>query len=100
MVRIKHRYLLINILYPTSPSSSQQIKPKENDKDLPWTIQFRRPSPPNLNPQLLLRMIREGVAELFGDYGAGMVAGSLQGTLLLLLLSFHSSLFSLWLTPR
>lgn len=77
MVRIKHRYLLLNILYPAA--SPQQIK-KEKEKDVPWTVSFRRPSPDRLNPQLLARMIREGVAELFGDYGAGMVAGSLQGT--------------------
>lgn len=76
MVRIKHRYLLLNILYPAPPV---QQKGKENEKDLPWTVTFRRPSPDRLNPQLLARMIRDGVAELFGDYGAGMVAGSLQG---------------------
>ncbi|CZT23210.1 related to POP5 Protein required for processing of tRNAs and rRNAs [Ramularia collo-cygni] len=75
MVRIKHRYLLLNILYPTPPP---QQKGKADEKDLPWTVTFRRPSPDRLNPQLLARMIRDGVAELFGEYGAGMVAGSLQ----------------------
>lgn len=71
MVRIKHRYLLLNILYPNSPP--------QNEKPLPWAITFRRPSPTNLTPQLLIRIIRDNIAELFGDYGAGMVAGSLQG---------------------
>lgn len=76
MVRIKHRYLLLNILYPTPPIPQNG---KEIAKDLPWAVTIRRPSPDRLNPQLLARMIRDGVAELFGDYGAGMVAGSLQG---------------------
>lgn len=47
--------------------------------DLPWTVQFRRPSSDRLDGKLLARMIRDGVSELFGDYGAGMIAGSLQG---------------------
>jgi ribonuclease P/MRP protein subunit POP5 len=75
MVRLKHRYLLINILYtdPARPAKSA------TQEQLPWTVQFRRPSSDRLDGKLLARMIRDGVAELFGDYGAGMVAGSLQG---------------------
>jgi ribonuclease P/MRP protein subunit POP5 len=76
MVRIKHRYLLINILYPNhQPSKSTPPQPEE---PLPWTVEFQRPSSDRLDSKLLNRMIRDGVAELFGDYGAGMVAGSLQ----------------------
>lgn len=73
MVRIKHRYLLLNILYPSEDKSAKK------DENLPWTVQFRRPSSDKLNGRILMRLIRDGVSELFGDYGAGMVAGSLQG---------------------
>lgn len=75
MVRIKHRYLLLNILYPNDKPPSVS-KP---DQEVPWTVQFRQPSPDRLDAKLLARMIRDGVSELFGDYGSGMVASSLQG---------------------
>jgi hypothetical protein len=106
MVRIKHRYLLINVLYPdqevsnkpSNPNKSTTInkKPtaslsstqnkssqnKTNDPDsLPWTVQFRRPSADSFNAKLLAKLIRDGVEELFGEYGAGMVAASFQGEL-------------------
>ncbi|EON61013.1 hypothetical protein W97_00223 [Coniosporium apollinis CBS 100218] len=72
MVRLKNRYLLINILYPTSaPATSVS-------GTVPDALKFYQPTSDKLTPQLLLRLIRDGVAELFGDYGAGMIGGSLQ----------------------
>lgn len=78
MVRIKHRYLLLNILYPAEDKSKT---PSNKDEQIPLTVQFRRPSSDRLDGRLLMRVIRDGVSELFGDYGAGMIAGSLQGKL-------------------
>lgn len=79
MVRIKHRYLLVNILYPDQDvkNTKQSNGVKE---DLPYTVQFRRPSSDALNAKLVARIVRDGVADLFGDYGSGMIAGSLVGT--------------------
>ncbi|TKA65119.1 hypothetical protein B0A55_10165 [Friedmanniomyces simplex] len=77
MVRIKHRYLLVNILYPDTKSSHLRPASKPGD-DVPYTVQFRRPSPDQVNGGLLMRLIRDGVVELFGDYGSGKIAGSLQ----------------------
>jgi ribonuclease P/MRP protein subunit POP5 len=78
MVRLKHRYLLVNILYPEQePRNTRQ--PSASKDDLPYTVQFRRPGPEQLSGKLLIRIIREGVADLFGDYGSGMVTGSLVG---------------------
>lgn len=76
MVRIKHRYILINVLYPHDASKSASASAKEA---IAWTVQFRRPSSDRLDGKLVQRLIRDGVSELFGDYGAGMIAGSLQG---------------------
>ncbi|MCJ1341571.1 hypothetical protein MMC09_006867 [Bachmanniomyces sp. S44760] len=70
MVRIKHRYLLLNIL---SPSTSTPISSSQSS--LPTLLTTRPPLPPHITPQLLLRLIREGIAELYGDYGMG-IAGS------------------------
>ncbi|KAI4741842.1 hypothetical protein E4T50_07743 [Aureobasidium sp. EXF-12298] len=74
MVRLKHRYLLVNILYPDSDTPT---KPTSRDGPVPDVVSFRRPSSDKLNAQLLARMIRDGVTELFGDYGSGMIASSL-----------------------
>ncbi len=78
MVRIKHRYLLVNILYPDAKHSQLAPATKPGD-NVPYTVQFRRPSPDQMNGGLLMRLIRDGVVELFGDYGSGKIAGSLQG---------------------
>src|ERR1700761_3781291 len=80
MVRLKHRYLLAHILYP-DPKGTPTSKLSEDVKDAPYTVQFHRPSSDRLDARLLLQVIRNGVAELFGDYGSGMIAGSLQGML-------------------
>ncbi|GAM85878.1 hypothetical protein ANO11243_038880 [Dothideomycetidae sp. 11243] len=65
MVRLKHRYLLLQILYPDSPQS------------LPGSLVFHSPSSDTLTAASLAKTIRESVVELFGDYGAGMTSFSL-----------------------
>lgn len=78
MVRLKHRYLLINILYPEPTAVTKTAS------DVPDVVQFHQPTSDKLTAALLARTIRDGVAELFGDYGSGMVAGSLVGMCFLL----------------
>ncbi|OCK90282.1 uncharacterized protein K441DRAFT_505852, partial [Cenococcum geophilum 1.58] len=72
MVRLKHRYLLVTFLYPSS-LTGLPIK-----DSLPDILQFNQPSSDQLTVPLLIKAIREGVAELFGDYGVGVVSSSLQ----------------------
>ena len=95
MVRIKHRYLLVNILYPEQEARKTKQSASGGNHDLPYTVQFRRPGPEQLNGKLLTRLIREGVADLFGDYGSGMVSGSLVGKAVFVISSSwtHGSLF-------
>lgn len=78
MVRIKHRYLLVHILYPESDT---RAKPEAgpNDESLPDVVQFHRPSPDYLEPQLLIRAIKDQVLSLYGDYGLGLVSNGLNG---------------------
>ncbi|KAK4544341.1 hypothetical protein LTR36_004232 [Oleoguttula mirabilis] len=78
MVRIKHRYLLLNILYPDQKTANVRIAGRPGEQDVPYSVQFRQPSSDQLTPQILLRIIRDGVATLFGDYGSGKVSSSLQ----------------------
>ena len=72
MVRLKNRYLLVNILYPESTALPKQ--------DVPDLVAFNQPTTDELKPQLLLKEIRNTILELFGDYGAGACAGSLMST--------------------
>jgi ribonuclease P/MRP protein subunit POP5 len=75
MVRVKNRYLVVNFLYPsiTTPSSS-------NDA-VPQLLQLHQPTPDGFHTGKLLGAIRDGVTDLFGDYGMGMVSSSLKGGL-------------------
>lgn len=66
MVRIKHRYLLVNILYPEL----------ETNPKVPDILQFHRPTTNNVTAKDLLRGVRIEVDNLFGDFGAGSITDS------------------------
>jgi ribonuclease P/MRP protein subunit POP5 len=72
MVRIKHRYLLVQILYPDVPTTL-------SSKDVPDIVHFRRPTIDDLTPALLSRAIKDQIGLLYGDYGVGITAGGLTG---------------------
>lgn len=74
MVRLKHRYLLLNILYP--PHTDAQ---KTQLDEKAFHLQLHRPTPDALTPQALARMVREAVAEMFGDWGMGRLGGAGAG---------------------
>ena len=76
MVRIKHRYLLIEILYPTAPSGHPK---STNSTKVPDTVLFHAPSPDYMTSGLLAKMIKDVIAELYGDYGFGVAGNSLTG---------------------
>ncbi len=78
MVRIKHRYLLVHILYPES-NTKPNAGPGSDDNSLPDIVQFHRPSPEYLEPQLLVRAVKDQVLLLYGDYGLGLVSTGLNG---------------------
>lgn len=77
MVRIKNRYLLVNILYPELDNGVSQ--------ETPDLLAINQPTNQSLTTQILLKAIRAQVTELFGDYGAGAVSDSLMGRLTLFL---------------
>ena len=72
MVRIKHRYLVVRFLYP---KTSTVVKDQSS-----W-FNTHQPSPDTLTIPLFLRLVRNSIEELFGDYGSGVVAGNMSGTL-------------------
>jgi hypothetical protein len=72
MVRVKNRYLVVNFLYPEPTAKSKT--------QLPDLVQIHSPTPDALKQGVIVRMIRDGVEDLFGEYGSGMVASGLKGT--------------------
>lgn len=73
MVRIKERYLLVNILYPSEIGIKSGV---------PDVVVINQPTTDKLTPQVLLREIRAEVAKTFGDFGSGALeGGGLQGRL-------------------
>jgi ribonuclease P/MRP protein subunit POP5 len=71
MVRIKHRYLLVHILYP-SPST------KTPNSEVPESLLFHAPSAPHITASTLLHLLRTQISLLFGDYGSGVLASGLS----------------------
>ncbi|KAJ4985870.1 rpp14 family protein [Stagonosporopsis vannaccii] len=70
MVRVKFRYLVINFLYPEPSSKSRAA--------LPDLVQIHSPTPDAFNAGALVRLVRDAVEDLYGDYGSGMVSSSLK----------------------
>ena len=77
MVRIKNRYLLVNILYPG-------LDNKPVDTKMPDVVVFNQPTTDSLSAQALLRGIKAEVSNLFGDHGVGAIGDSIQSQLCLL----------------
>ena len=72
MVRIKERYLLVNIIYP--PQTQKGAR-----GNVPELIIQHQPTIDKLTPQALLRAIKAEAALLYGDYGSGALEGHLSG---------------------
>jgi hypothetical protein len=72
MVRVKFRYLVVNFLYPEPLAKSKT--------SLPDLVQIHSPTPDAFHAGVLMRLIRDEVEELFGDYGMGMLSSGLKGT--------------------
>lgn len=74
MVRLKHRYFLVQILYPDSKTAQYT----SSTPDLPAVVRIHQPTPDAITAHWLLREIRNELAALYGDYGAGVAGGSLN----------------------
>ena len=75
MVRIKHRYLLLNILLP------EALKPSTGAiaaSALPPSVDFRSPTPSHITAGLLITHLRNSIATHFGDCGLGLTTASLK----------------------
>ncbi|ORY88505.1 Rpp14/Pop5 family-domain-containing protein [Leucosporidium creatinivorum] len=66
MVRFKHRYLLLHLLFPTTLSNPLSDSNEEQ----------QLPSAPTVNEAGLISLLRDSLSVNFGDVGAGEVGGS------------------------
>ena len=69
MVRLKQRYLLLEILYPPANASKSNV---------PTAIAFRKPTPDYVDAGRFVAHLRTYINLLFGDYGVGVSASSLK----------------------
>lgn len=72
MVRLKNRYLLVNILYP-------ELETRNGKTKVPDIVKFNQPTTDKLNAGTLMQGLKAEIANLFGDYGSGAVSESIAG---------------------
>jgi ribonuclease P/MRP protein subunit POP5 len=77
MVRIKHRYLLANFLYPSSSPFPPKPTTKSNDPNA-YVLNFHAPTASHVTAGLILSHLRASIATHFGDIFLGQVTGSLK----------------------
>lgn len=77
MVRLKNRYLLVHILYPTAATTTTKDSTAAGSDPIPAIVQFHQPTHSSLTAQLLTRTIRSEISSLYGDYGVGVTSSGL-----------------------
>jgi ribonuclease P/MRP protein subunit POP5 len=77
MVRLKSRYLLIDILYPDPKTWPTTTIAKPSNP----TLSIHSPTSDTLTPGFLAKMVRETVSDLYGDWGVGKLGGASAGGL-------------------
>ena len=69
MVRLKHRYLLLNILYPAANKTTTSTTS---------AICFRSPTPDHIHAGRLVDIVKIQITLLYGDFGLGISLGTLK----------------------
>lgn len=79
MVRVKHRYILFEIIYPPmNNNNSNKASPIDLEEVTQFTssernalLALHRASPSNINHKTILHAIRKSLQEHYGDFGSG-----------------------------
>ncbi|BGP27987.1 ribonuclease P/MRP protein subunit POP5 [Rhodotorula toruloides] len=72
MVRFKHRYLLLHLLFP----AAVDLDTVRRDSDANQPPSESTFSPPHLSESSLISLLRDSLSVNFGDIGAGEVGGT------------------------
>lgn len=77
MVRLKHRYILFDILYPptSDPRTGTQREKFENFSSSPKAslLSLHGTSPSSINLRSIANLIKSAIEDHFGDFGGGTV---------------------------
>ncbi|GAA5853965.1 hypothetical protein JCM8547_008172 [Rhodosporidiobolus lusitaniae] len=78
MVRFKHRYLLVHLVFPAhlSSSLSYPLPPSSSSSANSAAPPPAAPAPPSLSESAIIGLLRDSLAVNFGDVGAGEVGGT------------------------
>ncbi|KAF3767783.1 hypothetical protein M406DRAFT_224415, partial [Cryphonectria parasitica EP155] len=71
MVRVKERYLLINILYPEGARDPSR-------SNLPDILIYNQPTTDAFTARTFMHAIKAEITTFFGDYGAGAVERTMR----------------------
>ncbi|KAI3406720.2 POP5 [Candida oxycetoniae] len=71
MVRVKHRYILFDILYPPSISSNEQESYDFTSSQQRSLLTLHQSSSPEITQKTILQGIRKSLYVHFGDIGSG-----------------------------
>lgn len=78
MVRIKHRYLLVQILYPKTSTTPGQSHLASANPSQAYLTTLHAPTKDAITAVLLLRHVRAHLTQLFGDAGAALAGSNLS----------------------
>lgn len=70
MVRLKQRYILIEILQPPTATADSDIVEGFTESPSRALLGIHRQSPKEINPKSITHTIRQTIQELYGDFGA------------------------------
>lgn len=77
MVRLKHRYILFDILYPppSEPRTTEQRQKfrEFNKSPKECTLTLHSPSPASVNQRSISTLLKRVVEDHFGEFGSGTV---------------------------
>ncbi|SCW01387.1 LAFE_0D11452g1_1 [Lachancea fermentati] len=76
MVRLKSRYILFEILYPSPDPRFSEDDSEPTVKDI--MLQHHKTSPANLTTKSIVQELRKTLQYNFGDYGSGKATSLLQ----------------------
>ncbi|KAK6200407.1 Rpp14/Pop5 family-domain-containing protein [Scheffersomyces amazonensis] len=74
MVRIKHRYILFEVLYP--PTKSGEDSETFSNSQVDALLTLHQSSPSTINGKLIVSILRKSIQTYYGDQGAGTAAVS------------------------
>lgn len=75
MVRLKHRYILFDVLYPPSRGTKEFANFSSSSQTA--LLSLHRMSPSGIDQKVILQAIRKVIQDQYGEYGSGLAGSSI-----------------------